>query len=177
MMRNTLIALVGCLALAACSGEQYSDLKQFVKDSDNLPRGRIPPLPEAKPYEPFTYDAFNLTDPFKPRKIEPPKTAATPGSLQPDFSRRREPLEAYPLENLKMVGTLQQKKDIFALIRTPDSNLFRVKTGNYMGQNFGRIGTISESNIKLKEIVQDSTGSWEEKEQMLQLQDEQEAKK
>ena len=148
-MRKIFITLAGCLALAACGGEQHSDLKQFVKDSDNLPRGRIPPLPEAKPY----------------------------GSLQPDFSRRREPLEAYPLENLKMVGTLQQKKDIFALIRTPDSNLFRVKAGNYMGQNFGRIGTISESNIKLKEIVQDSTGSWEEKEQMLQLQDEQEAKK
>ena len=177
MMRKTFIALAGCLALAACSGEQHSDLKQFVKDSDNLPRGRIPPLPEAKPYEPFTYDAFNLTDPFRPRKIEPPKTAAVPGSLQPDFNRRREPLEAYPLENLKMVGTLQQKKDIFALIRTPDNNLFRVKAGNYVGQNFGRIGTISESNIKLKEIVQDSSGSWEEKEQMLQLQDEQEAKK
>ncbi|MDP2240278.1 MAG: pilus assembly protein PilP [Burkholderiales bacterium] len=177
MMRKTFIALAGCLALAACSGEQHSDLKQFVKDSDNLPRGLIPPLPEAKPYEPFTYDAFNLTDPFRPRKIEPPKTAAVPGSLQPDFNRRREPLEAYPLENLKMVGTLQQKKDIFALIRTPDNNLFRVKAGNYVGQNFGRISTISESNIKLKEIVQDSSGSWEEKVQMLQLQDEQEAKK
>ncbi len=177
MMRKTFIALAGCLALAACSGEQHSDLKQFVKDSDNLPRVRIPPLPEAKPYEPFTYDAFNLTDPFRPRKIEPPKTAAVPGGLQPDFNRRREPLEAYPLENLKMVGTLQQKKDIFALIRTPDNNLFRVKAGNYVGQNFGRISTISESNIKLKEIVQDSSGSWEEKEQMLQLQDEQEAKK
>lgn len=177
MMRKTFIALAGCLALAACSGEQHSDLKQFVKDSDNLPRGRIPPLPDAKPYEPFTYDAYNLTDPFRPRKIEPPKTAAVPGSLQPDFSRRREPLEAYPLENLKMVGTLQQKKDIFALIRTPDNNLFRVKAGNYLGQNFGRINTISESNIKLKEIVQDSSGSWEEKEQVLQLLDEQEAKK
>jgi len=75
------------------------------------------------------------------------------------------------------VGTLQQKKDIFALIRTPDRNLFRVKAGNYMGQNFGRIGSISESNIMLKEIVQDSSGGWEEKEQALQLQDEQEAKK
>jgi len=169
--------LLGCLALAACGGEQHSDLKQFVKDSDNLPRGRIPPLPEAKPYEPFTYDAFNLTDPFKPRKIEPPKTTAV-GGLQPDFNRRREPLEAYSLENLKMVGTLQQKKDIYALVKTPDNNLFRVKAGNYMGQNFGRITAISESDIKLKEIVQDSGGSWEEKAQTLQLQDEQqEAKK
>ena len=164
------------MALISCSGERYSDLKQFVKDSDNLPRGRIPPLPEVKPYEPFTYDAFNLTDPFKPRKIEPPKATAG-GGLQPDFNRRREPLESYPLENLKMVGTLQQKKNIYGLIKTPDNNLFRVKAGNYMGQNFGRITAISESTIQLKEIVQDSGGSWEEKEQTLLLQDEQETKK
>ena len=162
--------------LVACSGEQHSELKQFVKDSDNLPRGRIPPLPEVKPYEPFTYDAFNLTDPFRPRKIEPPKMAAG-GGLQPDFNRRREPLESYPLENLKMVGTLQQKKDIYALVKAPDNNLFRVKTGNHMGLNFGRIIAISESDIKLKEIVQDSGGGWEEKAQSLLLQDEQETKK
>jgi len=164
--------MVLLLALAACTSEQHSDLRKFVKDSDNLPRGRIPPLPEAKPYEPFTYDAFNLTDPFKPRKIEPPKTAGA-GGLQPDFNRRREPLEAYSLENLKMVGTLEQKKQIYAIVKTPDNNLFRVKVGNYMGQNFGRITAISESDIKLKEIVQDSGGSWEEKVQTLQLQDEQ----
>ncbi len=176
MMRKTLLSLLGCLALISCSGERYSDLKQFVKDSDNLPRGHIPPLPEVKPYEPFTYDAFNLTDPFKPRKIEPPKATAG-GGLQPDFNRRREPLESYPLENLKMVGTLQQKKNIYGLVKTPDNNLFRVKAGNYMGQNFGRITAISESTIQLKEIVQDSGGSWEEKEQALLLQDEQETKK
>lgn len=175
-MRRILISLLGCLALVACGGEQHSDLKQFVKDSDNLPRDRIPPLPEVQPYEPFSYNAFNLTDPFRPRKIEPPKTAGA-GGIQPDFNRRREPLEAYPLENLKMVGTLQQKKDIYALIKTPDSNLFRVKPGNHLGQNFGRITAISESTIKLKEIVQDSGGIWEEKEQMLLLQDEQETKK
>lgn len=176
-MRTTFAILVGCLALAACSGEQYSDLKQFVKDSDNLPHGRIPPLPEVKPYEPFTYNAFDLIDPFKPRKIEPPKAVAGAGGIQPDFNRRKEPLEAYPLENLKMVGTLQQKKEIYALVKTPDNNLFRVKAGNYMGQNFGHITGITESTIKLKEIVQDSSGSWEEKDQTLQLQDEQEAKK
>jgi type IV pilus assembly protein PilP len=169
MTRTALAAAFACCLLAACSGEEHSDLKQFVKDSDNVPRGRIPPLPEAKPYEPFTYDAFNITDPFKPRKIEPPKTQT--GGLQPDFNRRREPLEAYPLENLKMVGTLQQKKDMFALIKTPDNNLFRIKPGNYVGQNFGRVLSISEGNVKLREIVQDSGGNWEEKEQTLQLQE------
>ena len=77
MMRRTLLTLLGCLALTACGGESHSDLRQFVKDSEKLPRGNIPALPEAKPYEPFSYNAFDLTDPFKPRKIEPPKTAGT----------------------------------------------------------------------------------------------------
>jgi type IV pilus assembly protein PilP len=176
MMRARFVILLGCVALAAC-GEQYSDLKQFVRDSDKLPTGRIPPLPEVKPYEPFTYDAFNLIDPFKPRKIEPPKAAAGAGGIQPDFNRRKEALEAYPLENLKMVGTLQQNKVMHALVKSPDNNLFRVKAGNYLGQNFGRITAISETTIMLKEIVQDSSGSWEEKEQALQLGEQQEARK
>lgn len=174
MNTRAVILALACL-LASCAGEEHSDLKQFVKDSDNLPRARIPPVPEAKPYEPFTYDAFKLTDPFKPRKIEPPKNGG--GGVRPDFNRRREPLEAYALENLRMVGTLEQKKAVFALVKTPDNNLFRVKPGNYMGQNFGRITSITDSNIKLREIVQDSGGNWEEKEQTLQLQDEPEAKK
>jgi type IV pilus assembly protein PilP len=133
-----------------------------VKDGDNLPHGRIPPLPDVRPYEPFTYEAFNLVDPFKPRKIEPPKNAAA-GGIQPDLARRKEPLEAYPLENLRMVGTLQQEKATYALVKSPDNNLFRVKSGNYLGQNFGLILEISESTIKLKEIVQDSGGDWAER--------------
>jgi type IV pilus assembly protein PilP len=177
MMRTSIILLVGCLGLAGCGGEEFSDLRQFVKESDNLPHGRIPPLPEAKPYEPFTYEAFDLVDPFKPRKIEPPKNVAGAGGLQPDFNRRKEPLEAYPLESLSMVGTLQQKKDVYAIVKTPDNNLFRVKPGNYLGQNFGRITDISESLVNLKEIIQDSGGSWEERNQTLQLQDEQEKRK
>ena len=165
------IPFVLCCALSACGGEQYSDLRQFVKDSDNLPHGRIPPLPDVKPYEPFTYDAYNLIDPFKPRKIEPPKSAAG-GGVQPDLARRKEPLEAYPLENLRMVGTLQQNKQTYALVKSPDNNLFRVKSGNYLGQNFGLITTISESTIKLKEIVQDSGGDWTERVSTLTLAEE-----
>lgn len=165
-----IIALLGVTTLAGCSSEEHSDLRQFVRESDKLPGGRIPPLPEVKPYEPFAYNAYELTDPFRPRKIEPPKSTVK-GGLQPDFNRQREALEAFPLENLKMVGTLQQKGQTFALVKSPDSALFRVKAGNYMGQNFGRITAISETDIKLKEIVQDSGGNWEEKEQALMLQE------
>ena len=174
-MRAWRIAIVlACALVAACSSEEHSDLRQFVKDSEKLPHGNIPPLPEVKPYEPYAYNAFDLVDPFKPRKIEPPKGG---GGLAPDLNRRREPLEAYPLENLRMVGTLEQKKETFALIRAPDNTLYRVKNGNYVGQNFGRIVGISESAVKIKEIVQDSTGNWEEKDQALLLTEEQEAKR
>ena len=171
MSRRLWLPIVLCCGLTACGGEQYSDLRQFVKDSENLPHGRISPLPDVKPYEPFTYDAYNLIDPFKPRKIEPPKSAAGSG-VQPDMARRKEPLEAYPLENLRMVGTLQQNKQTYALVKSPDNNLFRVKSGNYLGQNFGLITVISESTIKLKEIVQDSGGDWTERVSTLTLAEE-----
>lgn len=169
MMLKIFLSLTATLMLAACGGEQHSDLREFVKAQDKLPVTRIPPLPEVKPYQAVEYNAFDLTDPFKPRKIEPPKNVAT-GGIQPDPNRRREPLEGYPLEALKMVGILKQK-GIFGLIKTPDNTLYQVKAGNYMGQNFGRIVSISDESIKLKEIVQDSNGNWEEKEQTLLLQE------
>jgi type IV pilus assembly protein PilP len=176
MAVRRVVIVFACLGVLGCSSEEHSDLRQFVKEADKLPHGRIPPLPDVKPYEPFTYSAFDLQDPFKPRKIEPPK-GATGGSLAPDLNRRREPLEAYPLESLRMVGTLEQNKQMHALVRAPDNSLFRVRHGNYVGQNFGRIVGIAESSVKLKEIVQDSGGNWEEKDQALLLQEEQEARK
>lgn len=176
MSLRRISVVLACVSALGCSGEEHSDLRQFVKESEKLPHGRIPPLPEVKPYEPFTYSAFDLIDPFKPRKIEPPKGAGN-GAFAPDLNRRREPLEAYPLESLRMVGTLEQNTQMFALVRAPDNTLFRVRSGNYVGQNFGRIIGISESSVKLKEIVQDSGGNWEEKDQALLLQSEQEPKK
>jgi type IV pilus assembly protein PilP len=172
--RRILALIAACAALAACAGEPHRDLRQFVKDAEAMPHGQLPPLPEVKPHEPFLYTAADLIDPFKPRKIEPPRG---PGSgIAPDVNRPREPLEAYPLESLRMVGTLAQKKQVHALVKTPDNSLYRVRIGNYLGQNFGRIIAIDESAIRLREILQDSTGNWEEKEQMLMLQEEQEAK-
>jgi type IV pilus assembly protein PilP len=169
MLKYLIVLVAACALLAGCGSEKHSELRAFVKESDNLPRGRIPPLPEVKPYQAIEYAAFDLIDPFKPRKIEPPKNAQK-GGIQPDPNRRREALEGYPLESLKMVGVLRQK-DTFGLIKTPDNTLYQVKTGNYLGQNFGRIIAVSDSAIKLKEILQDSNGNWEEKEQTLLLQE------
>lgn len=170
-MRAVLTVLIS-LALAACGGE-YDDLKQFVQNAGQGLRGKVEPLPEVKPYEAFNYNAFDLPDPFKPRKLAPSKGG---GGIQPDLNRRKEALEAYPLENLKMVGTLQQDKMMFAIVKTPDNSLYRVKAGNYMGQNFGMITLVSDTEIKLTEIVQDSAGDWTERGTSINLSEEQDKK-
>jgi type IV pilus assembly protein PilP len=161
-----LILPLALAVLGGCSSE-LEELKAFVRDSEKgLPR-RVEPLPAVKPFEPFAYEGFDLPDPFKPRKLAVPKEGGA-GGIAPDLNRRKEPLEAFPLEQLKMVGTLQQGKDMYALVRA-DKTLYRVKKGNYMGQNFGLITDVSESDIKLKEIVQDSAGDWAERQSVLPL--------
>jgi type IV pilus assembly protein PilP len=165
-MKRLLLPAAVAVVLGGCSSE-LDDLKSFVRDSEKgLPR-RIDPLPAVKPFEPFAYEGFDLPDPFKPRKLTPPKEGAA-GGIAPDLNRRKEPLEAFPLEQLKMVGTLSQGKDTYAIVRA-DKTLYRVKKGNYMGQNFGLISDVTESEIKLKEIVQDSAGDWAERQSVLPL--------
>ncbi len=161
-----LIIIVPALIVAAC-GEGYADLRQFVKESDkNIPR-QIDPLPQVKPFSPFAYEGFDLPDPFKPRKLAI-KQDGGGGGQGPDLNRRKEALEAYPLEQLKMVGTLFQSGSMYALVRA-DRTLYRVKKGNYLGQNFGLITDITDTEIKLKEIVQDTAGDWTERESTLPL--------
>jgi type IV pilus assembly protein PilP len=161
-----LLATLALLTTAGCSSE-IDDLRQFVRDSDKgLPR-KIEPLPAVKPFEPFAYEGFDLPDPFKPRKLVAPREGGG-GGIAPDLNRRKEPLEAFPLEQLKMVGTLTQGNDTYALVRA-DKTLYRVKKGNYMGQNFGLITDVNDGEIKLKEIVQDSAGDWTERQSVLPL--------
>ena len=161
-----LLVPIALAVLGGCSSE-LNELKNFVRDSEKgLPR-RVEPLPAVKPFEPFAYEGFDLPDPFKPRKLTPHKEGGA-GGIAPDLNRRKEPLEAFPLEQLKMVGTLQQGNDMYALVRA-EKTLYRVKKGNYMGQNFGLITDVTESEIKLKEIVQDSAGDWAERQSVLPL--------
>jgi type IV pilus assembly protein PilP len=158
---------VALVVLGGCSSE-IDELKQFVRESDKgLPR-RIEPLPAVKPFEPFAYEGFDLPDPFKPRKLTPTSKPGPDDRIAIELNRRKEPLEAFPLEQLKMVGTLSQGKDTYALVRA-EKTLYRVKKGNYMGQNFGLITDVTESEIKLKEIVQDSAGDWAERQSVLPL--------
>ena len=158
--------LIAPLAILVSCGESNSDLKQFVKDSEKVPR-RIDPLPQVQAFQAFSYDGFDLPDPFRPRKLTVKQDANASG-LVPDLNRRKEPLEAYPLEQLKMVGTIVQGNVMFALVRA-DKTLYRIKKGNYLGQNFGLITDVTDTEIKLKEIVQDTAGDWAERESALPL--------
>lgn len=154
------------LVLAGCGGESHQDLRAWMQDQGKGVKGKLDPLPQVRPYEPFTYNAFDLPDPFKPRKIEPLKGGS---NFAPDLTRRKEPLEAYPLESLQMVGTLQRGHATYALVRTTEKDIYQVKVGNYLGQNFGVIVGITDSEIRLKELVQDGTGDWTERSSTLQL--------
>ena len=171
MIRATGTLILCAAVLSGCGSGEFEDLNRFVEESKQGLRGRVEPLPEIKQFEPFAYDAFDLPDPFQPRQRE--IAGQTPGGgPAPDVNRRKETLEAFPLEGLKMVGTLERKRVRYALIRTPDSNLFKARVGNYMGQNFGIITAISESAVTLKEVIQDpASGGWNERSASLQLLD------
>jgi type IV pilus assembly protein PilP len=149
MKRLTLASIASLVLVAGCGGQSHKDLQDWMKEQGKGARGRLDPLPQIKPYEPFAYNDFDLPDPFKPRKIEPVKGDST-SKLAPDLNRRREPLEAYPLESLSMVGTLEKGKALYALVKTPERDIYQVRQGNHMGQNFGVIVGITETDIKLK---------------------------
>ena len=168
-MKNTAILVFVCLLLAACGGEEFQDLRDFVKNAGADLRGKVPPPPEITPYEPFSYvNATAIPDPFKPRKADI-KNATRSGLNQPNLDRPKEELEEFPLESLKMVGYLQQSNVGYAVIRSSDGKLHRIKVGNFVGMNFGQVISITDTDIKIKEMVQDSAGDWSERESSLQL--------
>ena len=157
------------LLLAGCAGEEFQDLRDFVKNAGADMRGKVEPPPDIKPYEPFTYENdAGLPDPFKPRKPES-RNLNTSGRNQPNLNRAKEELEDFPLDSLKMVGFLFQKGVGYAVVRSAEGKIYRVKTGNYIGQNYGQVVSVTETEMKIKEMVQDSVGDWTERESSLLL--------
>lgn len=168
-MNARLLSVLMAMMLAGCGGEEFQNLRDFVNNAGADMRGKVDPPPDIKPYEPFAYDnATSLPDPFKPRKT---KTGGSGrgGLNQPDFDRPKEELEDYPLESLKMVGYLSQKGVGHAVLRSSEGKIHQVRVGNYIGLNFGQITSISETELQVKEMVQDSAGDWTERESSLQL--------
>lgn len=161
------------LCLGGCGGDDFSELKQYISKVKSEPKGTIPPLPEIKVVETFMFNPKGLRDPFKPL-VQPEQQNAlaelsTSGGIKPDINRRKEELEAFPLEILKMVGTVSIKSNLWGLIKADDGTIHRVQVGNYMGHNYGKIIRISLDKIELMEIVSDKQGSWREQQTSLTL--------
>lgn len=172
---RTSAALAAALALiAGCGEERSTEVRKELEAMSKDLRGKVDPLPQVKSYEPVPYKGESMLDPFVPGRIvvaqAPGAGGSGGGGVQPDLNRPKEPLEAFPLEAISMVGTLSQNKDMYALVKA-GANLFRVKKGNYMGQNFGVVTSIDEGQISLKEVVQDSGGDWVERSTSLQMQE------
>lgn len=167
-----------CMAslLTACSqGEGFSDLDQYMAETRSKPRGHVEPLPEFKAYEAFSYSAADRRSPFEvPIEVQLTMVDQVPESnVEPNLDRPKEVLENYGLTELKMVGTLRGTGgDLFGLVADSDGGIHRVRAGNYMGTNYGRIIGVNDSRIELIEIVPNGRGGWVERPRSLSLDEE-----
>lgn len=159
--------LVACGLLSACN-QGLGDLQQFVQQTISQPPGRIEPIPEFQPYQNFEYTSQDLRDPFKlvdfRRPDENPETMNNIASgLKPNIDRVREPLEDFPLDTLRLKGSVTQGGVKWGLIFAPDNTVHRVIEGQYIGQNHGRIISVTDQSIELTEIVPDGLGNYIER--------------
>jgi type IV pilus assembly protein PilP len=165
-----LISILPLMVLVGCANPNLAELKSYVADQKDAPPARIEPLPEIKQIETFLYSAAGRRDPFIDMSGEEAETASIAGNgLTPDFNRRKEELESFPLDAIRMVGTLEQTGVAWGLVKTQEGTVHKVKSGNYMGQNHGRIMLITEDRIELNEIVQDGSGGYIERQASLAL--------
>ena len=162
------VVVFSCCLLAACFGDDNEDLRKWMAEASRDIKVGIAPLPQVKNYESAIYEGAELPHPFAASRLGGEKKAG--GGNGPELDgREKEPLESFPLESLKYVGIMTKNNVRHAIIQA-DSSLYQVKVGNYMGQNFGRISEIGETEITLKEIVPDAAGDWVERESTMLLQ-------
>ena len=175
--RALLVVAIGGL-LTACGDNTHQDLIEFVDNTKQQAQrtSSVEPLPDIKPYETYLYKVGDKRDPFTPTLVIDETTeTATGDGIHPDPNRRKEALESYPLDSLRMVGTLQRGEQLWAIIKVindPDSGIHRIVTGNYIGQNHGQIVRISEEQVELVEIIPNGLGGWRESETSIALSEE-----
>ncbi|HEX5420883.1 MAG TPA: pilus assembly protein PilP [Gammaproteobacteria bacterium] len=158
-LRPLLLAAAGCLLLAGCSNHM-GNLRAYIDQVKARPGGRIAPLPQIQPAPTFTYVPGDRRSPFVPDTPER-RVSTNPNAVTgPDPNRPREFLEQFPLDTMHMVGTLSSGADTYGLVQTKDGLLHKVTVGNYLGQNYGRITSITQSQISLTEIVPDGLGGY-----------------
>jgi type IV pilus assembly protein PilP len=172
-MNVNLIAFLSLfsLVLGGCSSsDSHQDLKDFVEEMKRRPPGTIKEPPKIEPYETFTYDAYRLRSPFdRPVSAEVQQQIVSSSSnVKPDLSRQKERLEQYDLSTLSMVGTLTKDGALWALVSDPDGSIERIRRGNFIGKNHGKVTRLSENKIELLEIVASGDG-WLERPNILEL--------
>jgi type IV pilus assembly protein PilP len=170
-MRHLPLLAASVLALtllAGCAGGN-DDLEQWVQEMRQRPPAPIEPIPEIETPEPVVYDAYELRDPFMRPQPDAPEQAGTGSGPRPDPDRRREYLERFPLDALDMVGTITLEDRTFGLIKDVEGTIHRVREGNYLGQNHGRILQVTPTAIEVMELVPDGAGGWSEREARIAL--------
>jgi len=165
--------LIAAACLLAACGAEHEQLQQWMEQQHREVKPNVPPLQPPKKFDPEPYAQAQAVEPFSNQKLTVAlkQEARQPNSLlAAELNRRKEPLEAYPLDSMVMVGSVSKQGQPFALLRV-DNLLYQVKVGDYLGQNYGRITKIAETEIGLREIVQDAAGEWIERPAALQLQE------
>lgn len=167
----TVLALLATM-LAGCGDRDEQEVRQWMKEVDATTRVAVKPLPEPKTFVPFAYASAEGPDPFNPNKLLADHAAAQrPGTgAAPDTTRRKEPLEGFPLDTMRMVGMLQKGRAIVALVQI-DQAVHQVRAGQRLGQNYGVITSVTENAVTVKETVQDAGGEWVERTSTLELQE------
>ena len=164
------------LLLSGCSSSSEDDIRQWMVEERNQTKPKVTPIPAPKQFKPEAYTNATAIEPFSNQKLtqalkrDSSQVAANGALVAPELARRKEPLEAYPLDSMVVVGSILKSGQPVALLKV-DSLLYQVKLGNYLGQNYGRVTKITETEVTLREIVQDAVGEWIERVATLQLQE------
>jgi type IV pilus assembly protein PilP len=162
--------LASVLALAGCADDTMRDLKAYAEEVRSRPGGPIKPVPEFRPAETYTYVPGDRRSPFIMQEVETEQTLAVAGTgPRPDPNRRREELEQFPLDTLRMVGILEQDNEVWGLVQSKEKTIYRVQPSNFMGQNHGKISRITEDQIELTELIPDGIGGYIERRATLAL--------
>ncbi len=159
---NKTVLLIAIFSLIGCVNKDMTDLEVYINKTKKNYKGHVKPLPEFKSQPPYAYAAQDVRDPFKP-VVDIEVSAGPYRGPKPDQNRPKEPLEEFSLDSLRMVGTLAQNDNEWVLIKDPDGLLHRVSVGHYMGQNYGKVISISEEEVALLELISDRKGGWEER--------------
>ena len=176
LQQRLFVVLILTLVTSACTGSNEDEIRQWMADERNQTKPKVAPIPAPKQFRPEPYVNSSEIEPFSNLKLtqalkrDSAQAAANAGLVAPELTRRKEPLEAFPLDAMGLVGSIIKAGQPVALLKV-DSLLYQIKLGNYLGQNYGRVTKITETEVVLREIVQDAVGEWIERITTLQLQE------